>query len=88
MRIMRLLQQLVPDALSPQRLRLLRALEVLERAGTPAARQVLRSLGQGAEGDEVTRQAKASLARLAIRPRAVAGSGPTGQPDGLASPKR
>jgi hypothetical protein len=65
-RIDRLLEQL--DLLqSPERLRALRAIEVLEQIGTPKARQVLRRLANGAPEAQLTREAKASLERLARR---------------------
>jgi RNA polymerase sigma factor (sigma-70 family) len=63
----RLLKLLAPDAVSPERVRLLRALEVLELTGTPAARHVLEALAKGAGASEATGEAKASLARLAKR---------------------
>jgi WD40 repeat protein len=47
-------------------LRVLRALRVLERVGTPEARGVLRNLGSGAAARE-TCEAKAALERLAAR---------------------
>jgi WD40 repeat protein len=50
-----------------ERLQALRALEVLERVGTPAGRQVLEGLAVGAPGDRLTREAKAALERLARR---------------------
>jgi hypothetical protein len=40
-----------------------RALEVLERIGSPEARRVLKTLAGGGE-DRLTREAKASLTRL------------------------
>jgi WD40 repeat protein len=46
------------------RLRLFRAVEVLERAGTPAAREVLKELAGGAPHALLTREAKSSLSRL------------------------
>jgi RNA polymerase sigma factor (sigma-70 family) len=49
---------------SPERLRPLRALEVLERLGTAEARQVLKTLTQGAPAARLTREAKATLERL------------------------
>jgi hypothetical protein len=49
-------------------LRTLRAIQALERSGTPEARQVLRKLAEGAAGARETREAKASLQRLAKRP--------------------
>jgi hypothetical protein len=47
-------------------LRSLRAIQVLERIGTPEARGVLRNLASGAAARE-TREAKAALERLAAR---------------------
>jgi hypothetical protein len=49
------------------RLRELRALEVLERAGTAGAREVLRDLAGGAPEARLTQEAKASLERLRLR---------------------
>ena len=43
---------------------MLRALEVLERIGTPEARQILLSLAKGAPEAALTQEAKASLERL------------------------
>ncbi len=65
-RIERLLEKLDP-ASSPQRLRALRALEVLEHIGTPEARKVLEKLAQGAPEARLTQEAKASLQRLEKR---------------------
>jgi WD40 repeat protein len=48
-------------------LRHLRAVEVLERIGTPEARRLLEKLATGFEDDTLTREAKASLERLAGR---------------------
>jgi RNA polymerase sigma factor (sigma-70 family) len=47
--------------LSAERVRLLRAVEVLERAGTDEARKLLATLAKGAEGALVTEQASAAL---------------------------
>jgi hypothetical protein len=50
------------------RLRELRALEVLERLGTPEARQVLKALADGAPAARLTREARSALDRLARQP--------------------
>jgi RNA polymerase sigma factor (sigma-70 family) len=52
---------------APERLRFLRALEVLERIGTAEARGILDSLAAGAAQSRLTRYAAASLQRLARR---------------------
>jgi RNA polymerase sigma factor (sigma-70 family) len=49
----------------PELLRALRGVEVLERAGTPAARRALAELARGVPEARLTREAKAALARLA-----------------------
>src|SRR5262249_4248883 len=49
------------------RLRELRALEVLEQAGTPEARRLLAELAKGAEGAWLTGEAEATLKRLSAR---------------------
>ncbi len=51
----------------PHELAAIRAIEVLERLGTPEARRVLEKLARGAADDIRTREAKASLKRLARR---------------------
>jgi hypothetical protein len=43
----------------------LRAVQVLERIGSPEARQILEALAKGAPGARETREAQASLSRLA-----------------------
>jgi WD40 repeat protein len=48
----------------PRRLRVLRAVEVLEQLRTPEARQLLRRLAEGAPDARLTREAQASLQRL------------------------
>jgi WD40 repeat protein len=53
---------------SPDRLREVRALEVLEHIGTPEARQLLQTLSGGTPEARLTQEAKAALERLAKRP--------------------
>jgi WD40 repeat protein len=53
--------------LSPARLRQLRAVELLEGIGTPAARELLREWAKGAAGAPLTVDAAAALARLGRR---------------------
>jgi RNA polymerase sigma factor (sigma-70 family) len=52
---------------SPQRLRLLRALEILERAGTPEARRTLEIVAKGSPAAQLSQEAKASFDRLSRR---------------------
>ena len=52
----------------PEQLRPLRAVEALEQMGASAAREVLEALARGAPEAQITREAKATLARLAKRP--------------------
>jgi WD40 repeat protein len=49
---------------TPEKLRQLRALEVLEQIGTPEARQLLAKLANGTHEARLTRDAKAALQRL------------------------
>ncbi len=49
---------------SPEQLRRLRAVEVLEASAAPAAKQLLQELAQGAPGARLTEQARAALGRL------------------------
>ena len=65
-RLEHLLEQLTTQT-SPVVLRSLRALEVLEHAGTAEARHVLVALSGGAPSAFLTREAKASLQRLSRR---------------------
>jgi RNA polymerase sigma factor (sigma-70 family) len=66
-RIERLLGRLAYPLKSPDTIRELRAVEVLEHIGTEQAGQVLRALGKGAPGSRLTAEARASLERLAKR---------------------
>jgi hypothetical protein len=63
------LQKISEAAFSPQHARALRTLEVLERTGSPEAKSALEELAKGAAEAELTREAKATLERLAKRPR-------------------
>lgn len=65
-RVTRLLEQL-DQKNTPAQLRSQRAIEVLERTGTPAARTVLAELAKGMPDALQTQEAKASLDRLARR---------------------
>ncbi len=68
-RVKELLDKLITEQRtpSPERLRVLRAVEVLEHIGTPEACQILKRLANGAAGAQLTQEAKASLDRLAKR---------------------
>jgi hypothetical protein len=50
---------------SPERLRLLRSVEVLEMAGTAECRTLLQQLADGAPGAQLTEEAQTNLQRLA-----------------------
>jgi hypothetical protein len=63
-RVRQVLSKLEPSA-SGERLRALRAVQVLEYAGTPEAKEYLRALAEGAAEARLTREAKAALERLA-----------------------
>jgi WD40 repeat protein len=67
-RIEQLLARLDPGAVPPDELRVMRAVEVLEHIGTPAARTLLASLARGAPGDNLTREAQAAQGRLKRQP--------------------
>jgi WD40 repeat protein len=68
-RVEELLQKLTGGTLTAEQLRLIRAVEALERIGTSEARQVLRTLAQGAPGALPTREAEAALNRIRSEPR-------------------
>lgn len=53
---------------SGERLRTIRAIEILEQIDTPAARQLLQRLSPGADGALMTREAQAALTRLERHP--------------------
>src|SRR5262249_23753272 len=77
-RVERVLEQFTSGRFpSAEVVRKLRAVQVLERLGTPEARQVLQTLANGVPGDWLTRQAEAALKRL---------DGPTPQPTGAGAP--
>ncbi len=61
-RVETLLARLTTGSLLPDALRLVRAIEVLERAGTAEARQVLQTLATGAPQALATHEAQAALA--------------------------
>jgi HEAT repeat protein len=61
------LSQFDPATLKPDRLRQLRAVELLEGIGTPAARDLLSELAKGAAEAPLTRDATAALERLRRR---------------------
>jgi sugar lactone lactonase YvrE len=70
-RALGLLERLGPQVPSGEGLRGLRAVEALERMGSPAAQRVLQGLARGSSAAPLTREARASLARLRGRPAAV-----------------
>ena len=63
-RIGALLEVIDCHTLSPETLGAVRAVEALERIGTPEARKLLETLATGAPAARLTRDAKASLKRL------------------------
>jgi hypothetical protein len=69
-RIEQLLSKIEQEPLSPDSIRTLRAVEVLEHIGSSEATKVLETLASGAKCFRLTREAKASLERL--NKRAVA----------------
>jgi hypothetical protein len=59
-----LVDQLTGGALTPEQLQTVRAVEALERMGTPEARHLLETLAEGAPGALPTREAQAALGRM------------------------
>jgi dipeptidyl aminopeptidase/acylaminoacyl peptidase len=68
-RIQELLDEIRRPVTDPEKIRTFRAIEVLEHIATPEAQQVLKTLSEGAPEAQVTREARASLERLAKRAR-------------------
>jgi WD40 repeat protein len=66
-RVRRILSTALEVDLTPERLREVRAVEVLEQIATPPARQVLGALAHGPGGAVLTREAQAALRRLEQR---------------------
>jgi hypothetical protein len=64
LRLTKLLDKLEAPGLPPEMLRPIRALEVLERIGTPEARQVVETLARGESKAILTQEAQATLRRL------------------------
>ncbi|MGH7222514.1 MAG: WD40 repeat domain-containing protein, partial [Gemmataceae bacterium] len=65
----RRVQALLDDLDGSERLRALRAIEVLERLGDKPARDLLRRFSQGAAGAWLTEEARTTLRRLERRPK-------------------
>ncbi|MBY0524228.1 MAG: tetratricopeptide repeat protein, partial [Gemmataceae bacterium] len=66
-RLESLLAKLAGPVTDPETLRAIRAVEVLEKIGTPDAQAILRTLAKGAEDARLTQDAKAALERLERR---------------------
>src|SRR5262249_45740486 len=66
-RAMRLLERLMGPVKDAERLRVLRAVEVLEQADTADSRRLLEELAKGAPGVRETEEASAALRRLSRR---------------------
>jgi RNA polymerase sigma factor (sigma-70 family) len=68
-RVEAVLQKLRKESPGPERLREMRALEVLEQVGGTEGRQLLRSLAEGAPEAHLTQEARGALERLERRSR-------------------
>jgi RNA polymerase sigma factor (sigma-70 family) len=68
-RLTKLLEEPVEPVVAPAELQRLRGVEVLERIGTREACQILEKLAQGAPSARMSREARASLDRVAHRMR-------------------
>lgn len=66
-RVEQILEKIRGPITSRETLQSVRAVEVLERVGTPVAQNVLKAIATGAPEAFVTQEAKASMARLARR---------------------
>jgi hypothetical protein len=77
-RVEQLLERLEQPSRSPERLRVLRAIEVLEHIASPAARRELERLAGGLPEARLTQEARASLARLVTGARLRAPVRPPG----------
>ena len=64
MRARELLERIAKNGVAPERLRSLRAIEVLERIGNNDARQMLEGLAKGDPDARLTQDARAELERL------------------------
>ncbi len=79
LRAQTLLRQIVGQKPPISRLRLGRALSVLEQIGTRDAREVLESLAKGAEGAWLTNEAQTSMQRLDARAKTFGDGKPGGE---------
>jgi WD40 repeat protein len=66
-RVEALLRKVEGPVTFPRKLQVLRAVELLERIGSPEAREVLQTLAGGAPASRLTQEARAALVRLARR---------------------
>jgi WD40 repeat protein len=66
-RVENLIDRLAGNPPTPEMLRHLRAIQVLEQIGTPEARRILESLGKGARDSRISQQTQAAQTRLAHR---------------------